>query len=280
MNYITAFSPAALGLIFKVCPNRNPLRMGSVGIGFTVDSGVIVKVKNREATNIKYNGRKIIFPTVLGVKESLTEEPVEIDIESQLPLGFGFGISGASALACALAINKLFSLQKPRRELVALAHRAEIENKTGLGTVGTLSIGGFLRKTSPGLPVGARSYPFEGRDIHAIIIERLLTPVILADQGRIEKINRAADLGFERIDKLSSPKLADFLDIASSFVSDCGLLENLEVEKIINDIQKIGGHATMAILGNVVISDILPREKCNYEIRNLKITKSRAHIQL
>ena len=50
---------------------------------------------------------------MLTVIRELTNEPVKVEIEDQLPSGAGFGISGASALATAYALNKLLNLKKP-----------------------------------------------------------------------------------------------------------------------------------------------------------------------
>lgn len=278
MNNASAFSPAAISLLFMVCPNDDPLKMGSLGVGFTVNEGVVCRVRKSRQTLIKFNGREINFPTVASVLNKLTRKKAEISLESELPPGFGFGISGASALSAAYTLNKIFSLHISQKNLVQIAHIAEIENRTGLGTVGTQSSGGFLVKTSPGLPVKAKSYPFEGSTIYATVIGKLLTPSILKDSNRIRSINMTAKKNLEKLAVMEFPSLADFLDFSYVFVKESRLLGNPALIRIINDIRSSGGHATMAILGNVVISDIPPAGKSDYEVRKLTICKSKARL--
>lgn len=270
MKKVITTCPASISLLFKSCLNKNLVKMGSVGVGFTVNRWVQVCVKPNSQLSILFNGKPIFFPTVTTVINSLTNKPVKIEIKSPLPLGFGFGISSASALATAFAVNKLLKLNKQRDELVKLAHIAEITNKTGLGSVGTQTTGGFLLKTSPGIPVSAKKFPFAGKKIYAVIIGKLETPRILNSPIKIQKINQAADLTIQTINKLTHPTLEQFIDLSYQSAKMSGLLNNPEVMKLIDEIRISSGHATMAILGNVVISNIKP--KTNYPIEELRIT--------
>ena len=244
--------------------------MGSVGVGFTLNRWVQVSVRPGAKSSILFNGKPIVFPTVATVVNSLTSKPVNVKIKSSLPLGFGFGISSASTLSTAFAVNKLLKLNKQRDELVRLAHIAEITNKTGLGSVGTQTTGGFLLKTSPGLPVSFKKFPFAGKKIYAVIIDKLETPRILNSPIKIQKINQAADLTMYSINKLTHPTLEQFIDLSYQSAKMNGLLNNPEVMKLTDEIRISGGHATMAMLGNVVISNIKP--KTNYPIEELRIT--------
>jgi pantoate kinase len=247
--------------------------MGSVGIGATVDQRVTVHLQKSVKTEITFNGQPIRFPTVLHVINSLTSQPLKISLTSPLPLGYGFGISGASALACAFAVNKLLDLKKTEEKLIEIAHTAEIINKTGLGSVGTQATGGFLFKTAPGIPVSAISFPFEKQKIYAVIIGQLLTPSVLNDDKKLERINTIADRELKKIRKLSSPFLKDLLDISYEFVRESNLA-NQNILHIIEEIRKNGGHATMAILGYVVFSD-QPPDTIKYPVIELTVTKSR-----
>src|SRR3989344_721988 len=100
-----AYCPASLSFIFKVCPDKNLLRMGSVGVGCTVNEGVKVHVEKSDDLKILFNHKPLTFPTVLSVVKKITRLPFSVNITSALPLAYGFGISGASALATAFAIN-------------------------------------------------------------------------------------------------------------------------------------------------------------------------------
>ncbi len=275
MDKAKAYCPASIGFIFKACPNKNLPKMGSIGIGATVDQGANVSVQKSSQTKITFNGQPIHFPTVLTVIKSLTDKPLKVSIQSPLPLGFGFGLSGASALATAFAVNNLLDLRRTERELEEAAHIAEIINKTGLGSVGTQITGGFLIKTAPGIPVSAREFPFENQKVYATIVGRLLTPSVLKDKKRLEKINLIADQKLKKIQRLSSCTLADIFDISYEFVKISGLLDNQKVIKVIETIRKTGGHATMAILGHVILSSRPPPDNIKYELKELTITKAK-----
>jgi pantoate kinase len=279
MEEAKAYCPGSIGFIFKACPHKNLLKMGSVGIGTTVNQGVTVCVQKNTKTEILFNQKLIHFPTVLTVIKALTDKPIKLSIVSPLPLGFGFGLSGASALAVALAVNQLLQLAQKEEKLVEIAHKAEIINKTGLGSVGTQATGGFLLKTAPGIPVSGIILPLEKKKIYATIIGRLPTPSVLRDNKKLERINTVADSQLAKIQQLPTPALSDVLDISYEYVKESGLLNNQAVKKIIESIRKIGGHATMAILGYVVFSD-QPPKTAQYEVKELTIVKAKARLLL
>ena len=110
-----AFCPGNASCIFRIVENKDRTKRHSLGVGFTVDKGVIVNVGKSDKTEVFANGRKIRFPTVLTVIKELTQEPVKVEIKDQLPSGAGFGISGASALATAYALNELLNLKKSKK---------------------------------------------------------------------------------------------------------------------------------------------------------------------
>lgn len=245
--------------------------MGSIGISCTVDKKVEVEVEKSQKTEIYFNKEKINFPTVSYVIDKLVNSPILVSIKSPLPLGFGFSISGASALATSSALDKLFNLKKTKFELAKIAHTAEIKNYTGLGSVATQITGGFLLKRKPGLPVSAIKLPFVGQKLYVVIIDRLLTPPILKNKQTLEKVNITADQILEEIKNKRSLVLRDIIDYSYSFMKKSGLLQDSRVMLVIEKIRKAGGYATMAILGQVVISDI-PFVSQIYQVVELTIT--------
>ena len=139
MNSAKAFAPGNISCIFVIKRTNNPRTSGSLGLGFTIDQGVIVTIRrasnskkssdrkinqNRQLKDEKnkqnavyFNNKKINFPTVISVIKGLTREIIEVRIKSRLPLGCGFGLSGASALATAYALNSLLKLIKANIKL-------------------------------------------------------------------------------------------------------------------------------------------------------------------
>lgn len=277
MKFATAVCPASVSFIFKICPNTDPVKMGSIGIGATINRQVLVRVYKNTKTVIKFNGKVIDFPTVCTVIKKLTSQSVYADIRSPLPLGCGFGISGASALATAYAINELFGFKKDRKTLQIIAHTAEIENKTGLGSVATQITGGFLLKTAPGLPVRARKLFFIGQKLYGVILGKLETPKILSDQKQMQKITKTATEILKEINAFPTLTLPFILDKSYEFARVSGLI-NKKTGSMINNIRAHGGHATMSMLGDVILSDIIPGNLSDlkYQIEKLLITDSHA----
>lgn len=264
MNSVSVSCPLAVSFIFKPCPDPDPLRAGSIGVGCTIDRSISVTVKKNPSPSVLLNDSPIDFPTVRDVVAALSPVPVSVSIQSPLPLGCGFGISGASALATAKAITELFSMEK---DIAAIAHTAEIKNKTGLGTVGTIITGGFLVKTAPGLPVSAYRLPFVGQKLYATILGPMLTNTML-EHTRI----MTADESLAGIGSRKNPSLADILDISYAFVRDSGFLTDVSTKTLIELIRREGGHATMAIFGRVILSDILIPGQQNYPTETLRVT--------
>lgn len=272
MKKATGICPASLSFIFKVIPDKDPLKMGSIGVGCTIEDEIRVQVQESSSDEVIFNGTPINFPTVHSVIKMLTPVPVRVSIKSPLPLGYGFGISSASTLACSYALNKLFNLRKDNLELAKIAHITEIKNYTGLGSVATQITGGFLVKNRPGIPVDAYSLPFVGKKLYAVIIDRLETPTVLHDKKRLEKINKAADSALAKIKKTKNITLQEILDISYNCAQESGLITNKSEMRIIDMIRKSGGSATISMLGYVVLSNIKFDKIRDYSVKELVIS--------
>ena len=155
MDQVRAFAPGNISCVFKMIPHKDPTKMHSLGMGFTVKEGVVVTVSRDSRTTVWLNGSEIRFPTVASVVRKLASQPMRIEIVSPLPLSSGFGLSGAAALATGYAVNALLGLDRSERELAMTAHVAEVENLTGLGDVCAEYHGGCLVKLRVGHPLSA-----------------------------------------------------------------------------------------------------------------------------
>lgn len=272
-----AFCPASISLIFKVCPHPNPYKMGSQGVGFTVDKGVEVEARKSDAFTILFNNKKINLPTLEYQINLLTRQKLLIRINSPLPIGCGFGISGASALACGLAVNKLLNLGKSKSFLTRLAHLSEIKNSTGLGSVGTQSTGGFLLKETAGIPFRYKSYPYIGQKVYAVISGKIETPTVLQNKNLGGNINIAADLVLDKIKKIDTISLNDFLDCSLEFANRSYLLTNQKMISLVDMLKRDSFHVTMAMLGRVLITNKNPSSVVkNYPVVKLVISNQTA----
>lgn len=268
-----ASCPTSLSFMFGVIKNKSLLKTGSIGVGCTLDKKVMVEVSLNTETKILFNGKKISLPTVSQVISSLTDKNIAVKISSGLPLGCGFGVSAASALACGSAINKLLNLHKKASQLIEIAHIAEINNKTGLGTVGTETTGGFLVKISAGIPVtDYYRLPLVGKKIYVLIIGKIETPSVLKNNKLIKKITFVAKSKLKLIRKDMS--LEDLLDLSLEFDNESGLFADKGLKKIISGIRERGGSACMASVGKVIISSIKPPKSPVFKMERLTITNS------
>ena len=260
MNSAKAFAPANISCIFKIYQHKNPKWMGSYGVGFTLNEGVIVEVSRAKRNEIIFNGVSIMFPTVISVIKKLTKEKMRVNIKSKLPLGCGFGLSGASALASAYAINDLLRLKKSKKELAVIAHTAEVENKSGLGDVVNQFYGGFCIKSRPSSYFRVEKLPLGNIDVYCRHFGRISTKSIITNAKIRNKINNAADSSLNKIQNLTKynknkMKFKDIICISKEFAANSGLLKDKKTIETIKSIEKNGGNASMIMLGNSVFSD-------------------------
>ena len=259
MTSAKAFAPANISCIFKIYMHKNPRWMGSYGIGFTLNEGVVISVSKSKRNEVVFNSKSINFPTVMDVVKKLTDEKIKVHIKTKLPLGCGFGLSGASALAAAYAVNKLFSLSKSNKELAIAAHAAEVENRTGLGDVVNQYYGGFCLKLKPSSYFEVKKLPISDIGVYCRYFSKILTKSVLTDKRLKNRINDAASVALEKIKKLTGKtngiKFSLIIKISKEFAVNSSLLKDEKTIKMIKSIEKNKGNASMIMLGNAVFSD-------------------------
>jgi pantoate kinase len=256
-----SFVPGHLSLTFSIWPNKDPLAMGSIGMGVVLPQGVHCAVV-KEQSDIDKNtiireGNEVEDPVTSRAIELLgfSNKGLTIYIRHDLPLGSGFGISGATALAACLELEKDLDL------CVKAAHQAEIEFKTGLGDV--IAIATSLKNhTSPCIVVrhepgyGGKTdfYPIEEKFIVCISGLGRDTSAIISDNEWVKIINSAAlGIQFNKITIRSAIKAGRL------FTEKSGLI-NKNLSEIFDN-TPIGAVSTVAHLGTsiIAISDDLPK---------------------
>ena len=166
MGIVKAFSPGNITCIFAIIPNKDPLKKGSLGVSFAVNKGAIAEVSKSTKNEMIVNGTRKKFPTVETAVRFLTNEKLKIKIKTQLPIGCGYGMSGACTLATVYAVNELLGLKKTKEELALTAHKAEVINNTGLGTVTAEFLGGILIRHKKGKPLSAKKLQIDRKAIY------------------------------------------------------------------------------------------------------------------
>ncbi len=266
MKPAKAFAPGNISCIFKIYNHKNPRWAGSYGLGFTVNEGVIVTAEISAGAGIFFNGKKINFPTVQGVIDTLTKNKkvqpasLKITIVSKLPLGCGFGLSGASALGAAYALNKLLNLKKSKKALAIIAHTAEVKNKTGLGDVVNQYYGGCCLKLQPSSHFIVTRLPISKTTVYCKYFSSLDTKSVITNPALKKSINTAATKTLRRIQRViknnKKIKFSEIIKIAKEFAIMSNLLQDKRTTGAIKNIEKNNGNGSMIMLGNAVFSDI------------------------
>lgn len=264
-----AYAPGNISCVFKVIPHRDPTRMHSLGMGFTVTEGVEVTVSDCSETVVLFNGEDITFPTVRAVVNRLIQGTrvagIRVDLTSPLPLGCGFGLSGAAALATGYALNELLHLRKDTESLAMIAHVAEVENRTGLGDVCSQYHGGYLVKLKEGAPLVADRLPIAEQPIYYRYFGPIQTSEVLGNKEQTLRINCAADTALSTLRTLTRSRVANSgqgstelfnacFAVSKQFSVESGLLRDARVINTIAQIEAEGGVASMIMLGNGVFS--------------------------
>jgi len=249
----SAFVPGHVTAFFSTHPDQDPLRAGSRGGGLALSAGVTVTVRGRgeEGPSVALNGEAIGIEAVERVLGALdVAERAAVTAETDLRLGAGFGVSGAMALGAALAANAVFGCGRTENELVALAHRAEVEAGTGLGDVVAQARGGVPLRLEPGAPEHGELDALPARSrVEYVSFGGLSTADVLA--GDTNTLSSAGERALDRV--RATPTMPAFMDAAREFARDAGLLTD-RLETVVEDVDGTGGEASMAMLGETVFA--------------------------
>ncbi|MEM4250908.1 MAG: hypothetical protein QW828_03665 [Candidatus Bathyarchaeia archaeon] len=242
MGYVQAFSPAGITSFFEPYELTQDgkglppiLRMAARGGGFTIRAGTVTRVTahhaKKSSVEIIEGGRcRDDFTTTETVAELLLRQTdrkftVKIEHEITVPVGAGYGASAAGALSAALAMNELLRLDMTFDELGLLAHRAEVECRTGLGTVGPLMIGGCIVQREGGPPGLCRIDRIPVRPQYRIVTGcygPIPTRNVLGSRTVYSRIGKEGRRAMRAI--LGRPSLENLLQASEEFASRIGFM--------------------------------------------------------
>jgi pantoate kinase len=259
----TAYAPSHITGFFEIVEGDSELTTGSRGAGVCLEAGVTTTVKVNEASSskidVKINGKYSFAPVSIIVAEkmlSLARADYNVKIEHQVdvPIGAGFGSSGAGALSASLAMNEALGLGLDNKKAAQIAHAAEIECRTGLGTVLAEFEGGAVIRTRAGAPgIGAVSH-FDCGDrkiVGAISFGELQTNNLLSDRTFRSLISKT---GKSMIDEfLLAPTTENFLRVSREFAFRIGLVSPV-AKAMIKEGEKRGLPCSVAMFGETVYS--------------------------
>ena len=253
----SAFAPAHITGFFSVMPNSEPLRAGSLGCGLCLEDGIRAEIDiNSSVSAITLNGEHTDFPTVEYVLTELVgtdRPPFSINLISDIRPGFGFGVSGAVALAAGFASAQVYGVGISKRDVAAVAHCAEVLNRTGMGDVAGQCAGGLVMRTVPGAPgVGVtQRIPAEPCEISWVCLGEISTASILDKEMTMQRVN---DMGLEALKSLQKrPGLEHFMSLSRQFAVETGLISSRALDAV-EAVEAHGGMASMAMLGDTVFA--------------------------
>ncbi len=265
MKEATAFAPGHLTGLFEIRDESpDPLQKGARGSGVSLDLGVYTRVtvepSDVHSHVISINGRRtdaaFVSESVLGKLRPLLPGPLRVAVEVTLetPLGAGFGSSGGGALSLALALNEAAGVGLSRVEAAQVAHVAEIECGTGLGSVFAALNGGFGVLVKPGAPgIGeAVRYPdTKGLGVVYLYFAPISTKEALSNPDLRRRINEIGGRFVDELGRELTP--VRFMEFSRRFSEHVSLITP-RMRRAMDAADGAGFASTMAMFGEVIFS--------------------------
>jgi len=253
---VQAFVPSHITGFFAAHRNEEPHLSGSIGCGLCLSLGATTTIQSGphiHGTQILLNGALSEAPVSRFVVERLAKAPVRVKTELQMPFGAGFGASGAGALGCAYALNSLFNLGLTADGAAAVAHHAEVMNRTGLGDVIAQNAGGLVVRMKPGAPGTGLidRIPVPPLPISYVVHGPISTSQVLSDEKVMKAVNLAGEAALKEL--LKRPTFANFMQHSRRFTVNSGLASDWALQAI-EAVEAAGGMAGMIMLGDAVFA--------------------------
>jgi pantoate kinase len=266
-----AFAPAAISSFFEICDTQDgkPItdleKVGAIGGGFGLQRGVLTKVTTQEAEknsiDVLINSKQTReAKTTIRVIETLlaktnTKYNVTVEHKIEVPIGSGFGTSAGGALTAGLALRETLELPLTYNQIGKIAHVAEIQCQTGLGTVSSLAFsGGCVLVVEPGAPGICQIDRIPITPDYMIVAGYLKSTIpkesILASPKKKKEINGYGKKTLKAI--LDEPTLENFLDCCWEFSQKAGFATE-KVCELVKSAKKAGAiGATQNMIGEAV----------------------------
>lgn len=258
-----AFSPAHITGFFKaeLDEKQRPELQGSLGAGFSIQSGVITSVEIEESDYTNFKIRVTGYQSdntqvsEFVIKEFLKNIEgnyfLNIHHDIKVPVGYGFGCSAAVALSLAFALNQAFETGFSNEKLGRMAHIAEVSCQTGLGDVLASYHGGFEIRTRGGAP-GIGSIKKISTESHSAIV--ICFAPISTKQFMKERMSSINGLGGKMVNKLiQSEDIDEFHDCSIEFANYVNIITP-KMKTVIDDLQKNGIKCGVALFGETIFT--------------------------
>jgi pantoate kinase len=272
-----AFSPAGISSFFEICdrtgdgkPITDLERVGSRGGGFGIQKGVLTEVSISEAKKsnicVFINGKlapeaetTITIAQMLLIKADKLFDVV-INHKIEVPVGAGFGSSAAGALTAGLALSKALDAPLTFNQIGRMAHVAEVQCKTGLGTVGPLMLGGCgltIEPGAPGISIIDRIPISDNYVIVAGVFGATPTKKVLDSAEKRREVNRYGRRTLETI--LAEPSVENFMACCLDFAEKAGFM-TARVKRLVELAKKAGAVGVAQNMVGEAVHALVPEE--------------------
>jgi pantoate kinase len=270
-----AFAPAAISSFFEIhdTEGNKPIadleKVGARGGGFGLQKGVSTRVTAKEAdessVEVLINSKpapeaKTTIKVVETLLRGITEKyAVTVEHQIDVPIGAGFGTSAGGALTAGLALKEALGLPLTYNQIGKVAHVAEIQCRTGLGTVSSLTFtGGCVLVVEPGAPGICQLDRIPITPDYMVVagvFKSNMPKTALADPEKKQIINRYGKKALEAI--LAEPTLRNFLDRCWEFSQNAGFATR-DVQRLVKVAKEAGAvGAAQNMLGEAVHAVVL-----------------------
>jgi pantoate kinase len=267
ISVATGYSPNHITGFYSEVKDESTLNRGSLGAGISINKGVksTIELYNSEKNNyiIRINGviskHAIVSKFVINefLKKAKKNYFLKVNHEVEVPIGYGIGTSGSAALSLSYALNDALSLGLSDIETAQIAHNAEIQCKTGLGTVLSEFYGGFCIRTKGGAPGIGKTTVIKLNNCKVAIF--CFSPIFT--QYFIQGIRKISndDCHKMMLKVLKTESIVDFLELSYSFSQGLGFA-NRTCNNLMNLLSQNGFQSSMALFGQTVFTVVKENE--------------------
>lgn len=251
-------------------------RVGARGGGFGLEKGVLTQVSISEAkanrVRVYINGRlapeaettKTVVRMLLTAAEGTFNVTVRHRVE--VPIGAGFGTSAGGALTAGLALSTALGLPLTFNQIGKVAHVAEVQCKTGLGTVGPLMVSGCVLTLEPGAP-GVSVIDRIPMSPDYLVVAGVYGPTptkqVLSSAEKRNAVNRCGKKTLDAI--MAEPTLENFLSSCWAFAEEAGFATP-RVKRLVELARKAGAvGAAQNMVGEAVHAVVLKENAAKVE---------------
>jgi pantoate kinase len=262
-----AYSPCHITGFYSEVEDGSILGRGSLGAGISLSKGVrsTVELYDSEKNNfiIRINGviskNAIVSKFVINefLKRANRNYFVKVSHEVDVPIGYGIGTSGSGALSLSYALNDVLSLGLSDTESAQIAHKAEIECKTGFGTVLSEFHGGLCLRIKGGAPGIGKTNVIKINNCKVAIFcfSPMFTRYFIESIRKISN-HECNNMMFK---VLKTKSTVDFMELSYNFSQSLRFI-NKRCNDLMDFLIQNGFHSSAAIFGQTIFTIVKENE--------------------